>query len=108
MAGPPRWHTKRPTAADAARRKQYDSPEYRATRKALKAEHTAGRAFCWRCGQHIPPSAPRDTGHDDYDRSVIRGNECRPCNRGQAAHKAALINNAQRKTRTRSTSRTWR
>lgn len=104
-----RWHTKRQTPAALERRKQYDSPAYRATRKTLKAEHAAGRAYCWRCGRHIPPSAPRDTGHDDHDRSIIRGNECRPCNRGQAARKAALGNNARRKTtRTRSTSRTWR
>lgn len=36
---------------------------------------------CWRCGEHIAPDQPWDLGHDDHDRSIHRGPECRPCNR---------------------------
>lgn len=101
------WHRKRRnTPAERARRAEYDSPEYRAIRKALKAEHAAGRAHCWRCGRHIPPSMPRHTGHDDYDRTVIRGNECVTCNLPAAARKGAGVRNAAPpKPRT---SRRWR
>lgn len=45
----------------------------------------AGQANCWRCGRWLNPAQPWDLGHDDYDRNVYRGPECRPCNRGTAA-----------------------
>lgn len=103
------WHRKRQTAADIQRRKEYDSPEYRAIRKALKAEHAAGRGYCWRCGRHIPPSMPRHTGHDDLDRTVIRGNECPDCNLSAAARKGARIRNATPAAPPKPrTSRRWR
>lgn len=96
----PPWSSKRtPTAADLRRRAEYDSPEYRRIRDALKAEHAAGRGYCWRCGRHIPPTMPRHTGHDDHDRSIIRGNECPSCNLGRAASKGARVANARRKQR---------
>lgn len=50
----------------------------------------AGRASCWRCGRPIPPKGPWDLGHDDWDRTIYRGPECRPCNRGAGARKANL------------------
>jgi hypothetical protein len=96
------WSSKRGTPADARRRAEYDSPEYRRARKALKAEHAAGRAFCWRCGRYIPPHMPRHTGHDDRDRTVIRGNECPSCNLSAAARKGAQAVNGAR-----TTSRHW-
>lgn len=88
------WHRKKPnTPAQRARRAVYDSPAYRAIRRMLIAEHAAGSGFCWRCGRHIPPSMPRHTGHDDNDRSVIRGNECPSCNLSSAAKKGARKRN---------------
>lgn len=88
------WSRKRKdTPAERARRAEYDSPQYRAVRKALIAEHAAGRAVCWRCRRPIPPHMPRHTGHDDRDRSVIRGNECPPCNLKAAAVKGARKRN---------------
>lgn len=101
MAKPSGWHRKRlDTPAERARRAEYDSPKYRAARKALIAEHAAGRGFCWRCGQHIPAVMPRHTGHDE-DR-VIRGNECVSCNLSEAGVKGARKRNAtQRVTRVR-------
>ncbi len=41
----------------------------------------SGGVSCWRCGRPIHPGMPWDLGHDDNDRSVYRGPECRPCNR---------------------------
>lgn len=94
MSNPSGWHRKRKdTPAERARRAEYDTPRYRAIRKALIAEHAAGRGFCWRCRRHIPPSLPRHTGHDDHDRSVIRGNECVDCNLSAAAKKGARKRN---------------
>lgn len=94
------WHRKRTnTSAEAQRRREYDTPEYRAIRRALKAEHTAGRAQCWRCSRHIPPFMPRHTGHDDHDRSIVRGNECVDCNLGAAARKGAKVANGRRHAR---------
>lgn len=94
------WANKRTnTPADQARRREYDSPAYRAARKALIAEWAAGNGWCWRCGRYIPPSMPRHTGHDDHDRRIIRGNECPPCNLRKAASKGALVANARRKAR---------
>lgn len=45
----------------------------------------AGQANCWRCGAWLDPSQPFDLGHDDIDRSIYRGPECRPCNRAAGA-----------------------
>lgn len=56
-------------------------------RKQAKAEVDAGLVNCWRCGQWIHPDDPWDLGHDDYDRTIIRGPECRHCNRSAAAIK---------------------
>lgn len=47
----------------------------------------AGQVNCWRCGQHIPPGAPWDLGHDDDDRTIWHGPEHRACNRGANARR---------------------
>lgn len=101
MSKPSGWHRKRKdTAAERARNAEYASPAYRAQRRALKVEVDAGRGFCWRCGGHIPPGAAWHLGHDDHDRSIIRGAEhprrSRSCigNLSAAARKGARIRNA--------------
>lgn len=47
-------------------------------RRIDRGEHVV----CWRCGRAINPGMDWDLGHDDHDRSVTRGPECLPCNRG--------------------------
>lgn len=96
------WTAKAPTAADLERRKVYDSPEYRRTRAALGRMVAAGNASCWRCSRYLPPGSKWHTGHDDYDRAVIRGAECAACNLSKAASKGARIANARRKAATQS------
>jgi hypothetical protein len=58
----------------------YGYPHVR-QRKHWAAHVATGQATCWRCGGWIDPQGPWDLGHDDHDRSVYRGPECRPCNR---------------------------
>lgn len=99
------WANKRPTAADAVRRREYDSPAYRATRKALGQQVAAGLGRCWRCGRTIPPGTAWHTGHDDNDRTVIRGVECVTCNLSAASRKASRATNARRRARRQS--RDW-
>lgn len=55
---------------------------HQAERKRLAPMVARGEATCWRCNQPIEPGAPWDLGHDDNDRSIYRGPECRTCNRG--------------------------
>jgi hypothetical protein len=55
--------------------------EHKRIRAKWKPIVDAGQANCWRCGQWLDPSKPWDLGHDDHDRTIYRGPECRPCNR---------------------------
>lgn len=61
------------------------SHAHRQLRKRLAEVVEAGQGRCWRCGKWIHPLEPWDLGHDDNDKSVWRGIECRKCNRGTAA-----------------------
>lgn len=74
---------------------------FEAEKRRWKPIVEAGQAYCWRpnCGQWIDPTE-RDAkghvmwhlGHDDHDRSIIRGPEHRRCNLSAAAK----IGNARR------------
>lgn len=95
-----RFRTKRPTAADDARRKQYASPEHRATRKAIQAQIDSGRPVsCWRCLAPILKGQPWHVGHDDNDRSLVRGAEHPACNLKAAARKGARVANGRASVR---------
>jgi hypothetical protein len=64
--------------------------DYQRQRRAWALKIKAGGVTCWRCGQAMHPDAPFDLGHDDDDRSIIRGPECPTCNRsaaGKASHR---------------------
>lgn len=68
----------------------YDAPYHRARARAKRLVDS-GRAVCWRCGKPIAKGAPFDLGHDDHDRSIIRGPEHPQCNRsaaGKSAHQS--------------------
>lgn len=78
--------------ADRARGSKADrgyDADYLRTRAQWQARQDAGQALiCWRCGK--PINGAFHLGHDDGDRSVIRGPEHPICNlsaAGQAAHK---------------------
>lgn len=94
MAQRSRWRTKQPTEADRARAKDYNSAEYKRTARALAVLVESGNGFCWRCRGWINPE-PRDrygrrlwhVGHDDNDRTIIRGPEHGRCNTSSAARK---------------------
>lgn len=64
---------------------------YDATRRDYAARMAAGQVFtCWRCGRPLGAGSDWHLGHDDTDRTVIRGPECgRRCNlsaAGRARH----------------------
>jgi hypothetical protein len=65
--------------------------DYCAHHQALRAHLApivaAGRATCWRCTERIAPGQPWDLGHDDDDRTIYRGIECRPCNRATSGRR---------------------
>lgn len=99
MTDPNGWKRRQPTPADAARRAEYDSPEYRRERARLGREVKAGQAACWRCGGPIAPGSTWHVGHDDHDRRIVRGAEHSSCNLRAAASKGARIANARRQGR---------
>lgn len=88
------WQRRSFTDAARERQRQYRSPEHKAERRRVADEVEAGEAFCWRCGQHIPPGSPFHLGHDDDDRSVYRGAECPECNLRAAARKGRRMQHA--------------
>ena len=56
-------------------------------RAKWKPRVDAGMVNCWRCGRWLDPRLPWDLGHDDNDRRIYRGPECRPCNRATAGRR---------------------
>lgn len=75
----------RGTKADRGYGKQFQSD-----RKAWVRIIAQGGVTCWRCYKPLLPGQPFHLGHDDEDRSIIRGPECPPCNlraAGKASHR---------------------
>jgi hypothetical protein len=63
--------------------------DYDRTRRKLEPIVKAGRAKCWRCGNPIQTGTRWNLGHDDTDRTIIRGAEHERCNlsaAGKASH----------------------
>lgn len=63
--------------------------EYQADRRVWVRMVAEGVVNCWRCLKPILPGADFHLGHDDNDRSIVRGPECPHCNTsaaGKAAH----------------------
>lgn len=99
------WHRKKHDAAARARAAEYRTPRYKTARAKVKAQVDAGTATCWRCHRLLQPGRWH-LGHDDNDRSILRGGECAQCNLRAAASKGARVANANRKAR-RTTTLTW-
>ncbi|ALE91832.1 hypothetical protein AOC05_05010 [Arthrobacter alpinus] len=60
------------------------------TRKQWEPKVRTGTVHCWRCIELIPATDDWHLGHDDEDRSIIRGPEHGACNlkaAGQASHR---------------------
>ena len=62
-------------------------PHHQRLRRAW-AEHIQreGSAPCWRCPRPILLGMKWDLGHDDVDRTIVRGPEHQRCNRATATH----------------------
>ncbi len=94
-----RWRTKQPSAADAARKRKYNTQAHRRARRDMAALVAAGYAHCWRCGQPIHPTDEWHVGHDDDGAQIMGPEHARTCNLKAAARKGALIANAGRKAK---------
>lgn len=70
----------------------YDAA-YRAERAAWSPKVLAGNVDCWRCGKPIVANTDREwhLGHDDEDRSIIRGPEHPMCNLRSAGRRGNRI-----------------
>ena len=71
------------------RQRGYDRDYWRARARAKRAVD-AGGVTCWRCGQPIEPDSNWHMGHDDEDRTILRGPEHASCNlsaAGRASHR---------------------
>lgn len=75
-----------------AHQRGYNSA-YRVARKKLKPAVEAGTTQCWRCGNLIHPNTEWHLGHDDNDRSIIRGPEHPHCNTSAAGKKGRAMQN---------------
>ena len=83
------WSNARPKASTS---KRYGKAHER-LRAAWVPIVNAGGVNCWRpeCRKLIAPYSDWQLGHDDWDRSITRGPECKSCNIKAAAKKARLI-----------------
>ena len=72
-----------------AHQRGYDAAHRRQS-KAWKQRIRSGQVVtCWRCGERITDADDCDLGHDDEDRSTVRGPEhARGCNRSSAGRKS--------------------
>ena len=86
-------HTRARDRARGTRQQRGYDRDYDRTRRAWAPRVATGTIPCHRCGDLIHPTEPWDLGHDDHDRSIIRGPEhAYRCNRaaaGRAAHEHA-------------------
>jgi len=87
-------HTTRCTTHTRAKDKARGTRQQRGYDAAHEAERAkwapivaTGEVKCWRCLVPIAPDQPWDLGHDDHDRSIYRGPECRRCNRATASRR---------------------
>lgn len=80
----PRPRTSRAAAGLTTTERGYGG-EHQRLRRAVAAQlEREGSVACWRCGRLILLGMAWDLGHDDADRSIVRGAEHQRCNRATA------------------------
>jgi hypothetical protein len=99
-----RRRPRKPTKKTAAR--GYGG-EHQKLRKQVARLITAGGVVCWRCGRPILPGMLWDLGHDDWDRTIVRGAEHQACNRAAAGRKATMMQRWVRVRVSRSDADRW-
>ena len=83
-------HTRARDKARGTKAQRGYGADYQAQRRRWVAKVAQGNVCCWRCQQPLASGALFHLGHDDDDRSIIRGPECPRCNlsaAGKAAHR---------------------
>lgn len=65
--------------------------DFWAARRYWVDEVNRGGVACWRCKKPLQPGQSFDLGHDDDDRSIIRGPECPRCNRSAGGRKGRAM-----------------
>lgn len=85
-AGTPRCpqHQREHEAQRGSRQARGYDRNYDRERRHWAGRIRQGDISCWRCRQPIRPDEPWDLGHDDNDRTIIRGPEHQHCNRSAA------------------------
>lgn len=63
---------------------RYGSAHTTESRRWKRRIATGERVLCWRCGEPITNPAEMDLGHDDSDKTIVRGPEHAKCNRSTA------------------------
>lgn len=82
--------------------------EHQRLRRAVAAQlERDGSVPCWRCGRAILPGMAWDLGHDDDDRSIVRGAEHQRCNRATATPGRATAARRLRGRRPAAARRHW-
>lgn len=75
-------HTRQRDRARGTRQERGYDADYDAVGRDYQRRMDAGELFkCWRCDSPLGPRRGVDwtLGHDDHDRTVLRGPECPPC-----------------------------
>lgn len=83
-------HTRTRDQARGTRQARGYNRNYDRARRQWAPLVATGQVTCHRCHTPITPGTPWDLGHDDHDRTIIRGPEhAHTCNRaaaGRASH----------------------
>jgi hypothetical protein len=82
-------HTRARDRARGTKAERGYDKQYLAERKVWVRMVATGEVSCWRCLEPILPGADFHLGHDDNDRTIIRGPEHPLCNlsaAGKASH----------------------
>lgn len=83
-------HNREHEANRGTRQQRGYNAKYDRDRKWWKVRVDLGLVECWRCSAPLKPGAPFHLGHDDNDRTIVKGPECPACNLSAAGKASAL------------------